>query len=224
MLQTLWSVKGGVGVSVSAAALATSLAHRGRDTLLVDLAGDQPALLGLAEPAGPGVLDWLAARGEPAALGRLRVPVVDRLALLPSGDGPVEGRHVGSPDAGRLVEALDGLAEHVVVDAGVVGGRFAVGSHAELVAGLADAGRSLLVTRACYLALRRGVQASLRADGVVLVADAGRGMDRHDVAAVLGLPVLAVLEADPSVARRVDAGLVARRPLRLLERGLRELV
>lgn len=224
MLQTLWSLKGGVGVSVSAAALATSLAHRGQDTLLVDLAGDQPALLGLAEPAGPGVLDWLVARGEPDSLGRLRVPVVDRLGLLPAGRGAVDGRDPGRLDAGRLAAALEGLAEHVVVDAGVVGGRFTVGGHAELVAGLADAGRSLLVTRACYLALRRGVQEPPRADGVVLVADAGRGLDRHDVAAVLGLPVLAVLESDPSVARRVDAGLVARRPLRLLERGLRELV
>ncbi|MFZ2440837.1 MAG: hypothetical protein WAW51_00670, partial [Ilumatobacteraceae bacterium] len=54
-----WSAKGGSGTTVVSAALALVLSHR-RPALLVDLAGDAPAALGIAEPAGPGVADWLA--------------------------------------------------------------------------------------------------------------------------------------------------------------------
>ena len=41
------SPKGGVGTSVVAAALALRHAHAGHPTVLVDLAGDQPDLLGV---------------------------------------------------------------------------------------------------------------------------------------------------------------------------------
>ena len=46
------------------------------DVLLVDLAGDVPAALGLPEPDGPGLTDWLAAGADVPAdgLGRLEVP------------------------------------------------------------------------------------------------------------------------------------------------------
>ena len=40
VLITLWSVKGGSGVSVVSAGLACSLARDSADTLLVDFAGD----------------------------------------------------------------------------------------------------------------------------------------------------------------------------------------
>jgi hypothetical protein len=153
--------------------------------------------------------------------------------LLPAGhprahhdpDPSAADGHTGAAAAG-LATALGGLADHVVVDAGSVGGRFSEPGHVELVRALADAGRSLLVTRPCYLALRRGVRGAgdvPRADGVVLVADAGRTLDRKDVETVLSLPVLAELEGDPSVARCADAGLLLRRPPRVLERGLRRL-
>lgn len=46
MLVVCWLPKGGVGTSVVAAALALRAAADGTETLLVDLAGDQPAILG----------------------------------------------------------------------------------------------------------------------------------------------------------------------------------
>ena len=54
-----WSAKGGSGTTVVSAALALVLSQS-RPALLVDLAGDLPATLGIAEPTGPRVLDWLA--------------------------------------------------------------------------------------------------------------------------------------------------------------------
>ena len=54
-----WSVKGGAGTTVVAAALALVLS-RSRPMLLADLGGDSPAALGMPEPSGPGLVDWLA--------------------------------------------------------------------------------------------------------------------------------------------------------------------
>ena len=80
-----WSAKGGSGTTVIAAALALVLSQRSATTV-VDLAGDLPAALGIAEPAGPGVRDWMASpNADTAALERLHVPVSDSLQLLPTG-------------------------------------------------------------------------------------------------------------------------------------------
>ncbi len=70
---------------------------------------------------------------------------------------------------------------------------------------------SLLVTRACYLALRRAADPPLRPSGVVLVTEPGRALDRTDVEQVVGAPVRAEVAFDPAVARAVDAGLLASR-------------
>ncbi|MSX93111.1 MAG: hypothetical protein F2749_06770, partial [Actinobacteria bacterium] len=80
-----WSAKGGSGTTVVAASLALVLSHR-RPTVLVDLAADAPAALGIAEPSGPGVVDWLASpTADAAALWRLATPATDTLQLLPRG-------------------------------------------------------------------------------------------------------------------------------------------
>lgn len=54
------SPKGGVGTSVVAAALALRHAHAGHPTVLVDLAGDQPDLLGVSPSSSLGIGDWAA--------------------------------------------------------------------------------------------------------------------------------------------------------------------
>ena len=54
MLITCWSVKGGSGTTVIATSLALLFAKR-QGALLVDLAGDVPAALGLPDPDGPGI-------------------------------------------------------------------------------------------------------------------------------------------------------------------------
>ena len=77
------SPKGGVGTSVVAAALALRHAHAGHPTVLVDLAGDQPDLLGVSPSSSLGIGDW-AAGGDDVpveALTALLLPVV-AVALL----------------------------------------------------------------------------------------------------------------------------------------------
>jgi MinD-like ATPase involved in chromosome partitioning or flagellar assembly len=201
-----WSVKGGSGTTVVSAALALVLS-RTRSALLVDLAGDAPAALGLAEPCGPGVLDWLASpTADHAALAHLAVPVTDTLHLLPRGhDG------AAAPRWGDLAAALAAVGD-VVVDAGT-----------GLPPGelLAAATQSLLVTRPCYLALRRAVAAGVQPTGIVVLEEPGRALNCRDIERALGAPVVAELAYDPAVARAVDAGLLASRLPRTLAHSLR---
>lgn len=209
MLIACWSVKGGVGTTVASVGMAVGATEVARPVLLVDLAGDVPGCLGVAEPAGPGVADWLAAGPDapPDALVRLEQPLHQGLSLLHRGRGPLSpGR------AALLVQVLAASARTVVVDCGridasLVAQRFA-----------AEADRSVLVTRLCVLALRRAVVAPVRPSGVVVVRDAGRSLSLADVEATVGAPVLAEVAVDPSVARAVDAGLArCRIPRRLTE-------
>lgn len=211
MLIACWSSKGGSGTTVVAASLAVLLSRRSPEgALLVDLAGDAPAALGLPEPFGPGLAGWLAAGAEvPAnALGRLETIAAPGLALLPRGIGELRFERA---DALTALLACD--ARPVVVDCGSdpSGAALAVA---------AGATRSVLVTRACFLSLRRALSAPLRPSEVVLLTEPGRSLSRLDVEDCIGAPVVAEVAVDPAVARAVDAGLLAAR----LPRGLaREL-
>ncbi len=213
MVVSCWSAKGGSGTTVVAVSLALVLAARGGSgVLLVDLAGDAPAVLGLADPGGPGLAAWAAAGAEvPAdALSRLEVPVRPGLELLPRGTRALVA------DRLDLLGALL-AADHrtVVVDCGTIA------PDSPAVGLAAGATTSLLVIRPCYLALRRAAAAPIRPSAAVVVAEPGRALDRADVEAVIGVPVTAEVAVEPGVARAVDAGLLASRLPRALQRALR---
>jgi hypothetical protein len=221
MLLSCWSAKGGSGTTVVAAALALVLGRSlDRDAVLVDLAGDAPAALGLTTGVDRGLAEWLAAGVDVPAdgLGRLEVPVTEGVTLLARGDGPLD--HPGPGDRPRVLsQMLSRDPRAVVVDCGRV-----VGSavESELALELArSATHSFLVTRACYLSLRWAANAPLRPSGVVLVAEPGRCLDAVDVEQVVGSPVVATVGVEPAVARAVDAGLLGRRLPRGLARALR---
>ena len=213
MLIACWSAKGGSGTTVVATALASVLARSSPvGGVLADLAGDVPAVLGLPEPDGPGVAQWLAAGAAvpPDALARLEVEVVPGLRVVPCG-GPLPD----APGRGEVLAALLAAdARPVVVDCGSApeGARLAVA---------AAATHSLLVLRPCYLALRRAVASPVRPSGVVLVAESWRSLRARDVEDALGVPVRAVVAHDPVIARAVDAGLLAGRLPGSLRRSLR---
>ena len=211
MLVACWSSKGGSGTTVVATALSLVLSRRGHaGAVLADLAGDAPAALGVPEPSGPGLTGWLAAGDDvpPDALARLEVPSGDGLSLLPRGDGELDPRR-----ADVLAALLTADPRPVVADCGADPD----GAARTLAAG---ATRSILVTRPCFLSLRRALTAPIRPSEVVLLTEPGRALTRADVEDCVGAPVVAEVAVDPSVARAVDAGLLATR----LPRGLaREL-
>jgi hypothetical protein len=214
------AAKGGAGATVVVAGLAAMLAARGDDVLVVDLDGDLPAVLGMAEPA-VGLAEWLAAGPDVSvgALGRVELATgSDRVAVLPLG-----GTREWPPErTAALVSLLEVEHRTVVVDGGVVGAE--VGPLGDLRAAVRGAASStVLVTRACYLALRRALRHDARPDGVVLVREQGRALDAGDVARVLHAPVVAKLDVDPAIARLVDAGLLAAKPPWGLTRALRRV-
>ena len=212
MLLALWSPKGGSGTSVVAAALALVSAAR-CETRLADLAGDQPAILGLPPLPGPteqlpysavgqGLTEWLAAgpSAPTESLDQMAVPVTAGLSLLPCGSGATSN---GLPEAGAALGVALRDSGVVVLDAG--------GSTGGAVDGLLDvADATLIVLRPCYLALRRAVgDARLgRTTGAILVEDAGRALDAADVAAVVGVPVVGRVPVRAEIARAVDAGVL----------------
>ncbi len=216
-----WSVKGGVGTSVAAALLARQAAAESNSgALLVDLDGDAPAVLGIPEPSSPGVAEWLSTSGEVRidALRLLEKEAAEGLSILPRGMGPL--RH---PERAEVM-AREFSSEHrkTVIDCGCLwrpgGDPPTPGSEKSQPndidvrrAVVAQASRSWLVTRSCFLALRRAARAPLQPSGVVLLVESGRALTPGDVEDVVGAPLVMRLEVDPAVARAVDAGILAGR-------------
>ena len=218
MLTVCWAAKGGSGTTVVAAALALSST---RPSLLVDLDGEIPAVLGLPEPDRPGVAEWLASDTSADHLAELLIDIGPRAWLLPWRAAMSELRHeaVAVEHGGRWAALGDWLHDwsnqwgcDVTVD---------VGTRVPPEPLTARADRSLLVTRPCYLSLRRAVRSSCRPTGVILVDEPGRSLGHRDVEHALGAPVEAVVSVDPSVARAVDAGLLAGRLPGVMTRALR---
>ena len=210
MLRSCWSVKGGVGTSVVTALVALQLARQ-RPTWLVDLVGDLDGVLGVAEPAGPGVSDWLGSEAELdwETLTRLATPVAPNLGLVHRGGGDLGSRSRVEP----LAELLADDHHDVVVDCGVVvGDHVDVDGPAPVLAKTATL--SLLVLRRCSLALRRARDLPVTPSGVVLVDEPGRALRRRDVESVVGAPIRAQIPFDPALARMIDAGSLAARPPR----------
>jgi Cellulose biosynthesis protein BcsQ len=214
VLTVCWSPKGGSGTSVVAAALAVQIATGGQECLLVDLAGDQPSILGLPSTDGQGLTDWLAASDDVPfdALRSLELPVAERLRILPRGRA---GSDACSSERLDLAAALFATsAASVVIDAG---------SGISVERWWPASAVTVTTVRACYLALRRLAAEKVSAgDRIVLVEEAGRALTRGDVRAAVG-EVAVHLPWDPAVARAVDAGLLAHRMPRSLHR-LRVLV
>jgi hypothetical protein len=221
MLVSCWSAKGGSGTTTVVGARSEDLAERGDDgALLVDLGGDLPAALGVPEPDGPGLTDWLAAGpAVPAdSLARLEVRLGPGLRLLPRGRGGL----VAPARAEVLAEVLASDLRPVVIDVGVVtadGTGGAAADVARLLAGAAT--QSLLVTRSCFLSLRRALALPLRPSGIVLLVEEGRALGMRQIEDVLGVPVIAEVGIEPAVARAVDSGMLGARVPRNLERSLR---
>jgi hypothetical protein len=190
--------KGGQGTTTVAAAVALASAADGVATVLVDLAGDVAPTLGLpdVDPAP----DLAAALHDAMSVGvglrvvRLTADSIDTTVL----DG---------------LRSLADAGDRIVIDAGDP----ATAAQFDPVATF-----RVLVTRPCYLALRRAATIGWPFDMVVLVDEPGRCLGGADVEAVLGRPVT-VVPHDPTIARTVDAGLLGSRIPHLLATALRRL-
>ena len=186
-----------------------------RPTLLVDLAGDLGFALGVDDTERPGVGDWLRTDVSADRLDELTTDIAPGRGLVLRGAEPTGDLDRWRTLAGWLSRWEADRSGAVVIDAGT----------RSLPAPFVEACTSrLLVTRACYLALRRVRTLAVAPTGVVLVVEPGRGIGVDDVERSCGAPVLATVPWDPNIARAVDAGLLASGRLpRVLRRSVRRV-
>jgi hypothetical protein len=221
MVTLCWAAKGGSGTTVVTSTLAL---ESSRPALLVDLAGEIPAVLGLPEPDRPGIVDWLAGTGPTAQLIDLVLDVNDTTALLPY--RLVAGRSSSSllddvPNE-RWQQFLQWMRDWEERHEGAVWIDAGTGCpNVTLADGVAQ---RWLVTRACYLSLTRAARSPIRPNGVVLVAEAGRSLRLADVERSLAAPVMVKVGCDPKMAHSVDSGLLSMRPPFVIRRAFRRAV
>lgn len=216
MVTICWAAKGGSGTTVVTATVAL---ESKRPALLVDLDGDMTEVLGMPPPDHPGVTDWLRGTGAPSQLSDLAIDIDDTTSLLCAGHARSQSAVSPTEGADRWTQLVSWFDEweqrhhgDVWIDAGT-------GTPAAALAGAVST--RWLVTRACYLSLRRVAQSHVRPTGVVLVAEAGRSLRPRDIERSSGAPIVATIAVDPKVARAVDAGLLVSRPPKTIRRGLR---
>jgi hypothetical protein len=203
---------------VVVASMVLAFARTGRPVVAADFAGDIPLALGLPPGAGPGLCDWLGAGPDvPAdALTRISVATPQGITLIAQGRDDA-GRDADADAGRRLAKALltFQVGSPVIADCG----RADTPAVAEFVA---NADRSLLVIRPCYLALARAVRAP-RPTAVVVVRDRQRALSSRDIEDVLGVPVVTEVPWDAEVAKAVDAGLLMSGMPRRLINAVREV-
>ena len=201
MFITVTATKGGAGATTVAATIGLAAPD---GATLVDLTGDLAAAIGAGDDQGVGVADWLTSDAPVERLDELVVEV-DRSSsvLLPHGSSHEAAVSAAGDRWSLLLDWCDrrsASSAAVVVDAG---------SNTAAVRGADHAGHGIevLVTRACFLALRRRGAGATTPQGVVLIGEPGRSLGPRDVERTLGAPVLATMPWDPTVARAIDAGL-----------------
>lgn len=224
MLTICWSSKGGSGTSTITAGLAALTAAQARQreisttTLVIDLAGDLPAIFGLSYP-NIGLAEWLV-RSVSDDLDELCIDCGQSVRLLSTGSLPLP--EATSSIWSRLANFVtDELAKGrtIFIDAGC-----RPIPESLLQRTTAAERRILLILRPCYLALRRAMAETIEPDGIILVTGGGRVLTSRDVESVLGIPVVAEVPLDPDIARRVDSGLFHSRLPRTLVTHLEPLL
>jgi MinD superfamily P-loop ATPase len=213
MLIILSSPKGGSGTSVVTASLAI-VSSSSTPTLLVDLAGDQAAIMGLPEPP-VGINDWTNGMTH-REFDEILIACNDNLQLAPFGSSAVE---IFSTSAwGNLARELmqrESNGVNIIID-------FGQGDLPLAFNKLAD--MHFMVTRPCYLSLRRAVNIEQKFSGVIVVQEHDRVLTTSDVESVMKLKCVAEVPYSSEISRRVDSGLLISRLPAPLHAALSPLV
>ena len=193
------SSKGGNCTTVTATAFALISALRGQHTVLIDLCGDIPAVIGMTEPASPGVNEWLAESSvaDAQALVTSGTPCADGLVVVHRGARFVDGE----PRWDKFVEAISSLPMNIIIDAGI-------GHVPDQLRHAVD--NVTMVVKPCYLSLRRAARLP-HPTNIFVIDEPGRALTVKDVGHVVGSPVAATIPYDPAIGRAVDAGLLPSR-------------
>lgn len=193
------SPKGGNCTTVTAAAYALLMAARGTPTILIDLCGDIPAAVGMAEPTTPGINDWLTESSplDAQALVTMGTPLTEGLIVVHRGSAFVQGQ----PRWSDLADAISSSPFNVVIDAGI---SFIPDELRNAVSHIT------MVVKPCYLSLRRASRMQ-RPTQLFVVCEESRALTVKDVGHVLGMSVTCEIPYTPAISRAVDAGMLPSR-------------
>lgn len=203
------TAKGGSGGTTVAAAIVLAGAHVGQTPTLIDLAGDATAAFRSVDrpDTAPTVDAWLRSSAPIERLDELADATAPPV-LAWSNDPPHHRRHPNRPvvSAERWGDLLGWCVRRelrtgapVVIDAGADGDELSAAEPAVDTT-------TLLVTRRCYLGVRRAARRP-PPDAIVVVDEPTRAITRRDIERSIGAPVVATLAWDPTIARAIDAGL-----------------
>jgi cellulose biosynthesis protein BcsQ len=158
---TIYSHKGGQGVTTIAAALATLTANAGHKTLIIDTGTDQAAVHGITTDKWAALGDYLTTTA--VTLDDITTHIGDRLDLIETGDTPI------TFDTHTYGLVTSGLGHYDTVIIDTVRAAHPWTRHTDA---------RVLVTRPCYLALRHAT-GQRRPDHVVAITEPGRALDRN---------------------------------------------
>ena len=200
-LTVCWSAKGGAGTTLVCAAWALDAR---KASVLVDVTDDIRLMLDVPAPAGQCLGDWFASDAPPNAVLDLALDLDPTTRLIPRGPAEIGRRSPRWTELGRWMAASN---IEFVADVGL-----GPPPHGLVPPGSADGepprARSVLVTRACYVALSRATSLGERPDGIVLVDEPGHVLTAADISRSLRAPVIAKVAWDPGIARAIDSGLL----------------
>ncbi len=200
-----------VAVGLAIAAMKNSPSTR---TILVDLGGDIPAILGMDEPS-IGLSEWIS---QPSMhdFDDVLIEAAPGLSVLARGRALLPESRSGAWSRAILeLSSRCAQGSMIVVDAGREPIAHDWKPHVT---------RTLLIVRPCYLALRRARLAESSFDGVVAVTEPDRVLTVADIGSVLGVDVVAHVPMTGDIARRIDAGVTLTRPPKQLIDVLTPLV
>lgn len=220
MITLCHAAKGGSGTTIVACLRAIESPG---PVLLVDLEGDVPDMLGIAEPERPGVVDWLVSRAPIAHLDDLLVDVTPDTLLLPAASADTRAS-IRATIATAPVERCDELIDWFDEWAHDSGGSIVVDAGTTVLPTtfLERCPHRWLITRACYLSLRRATRLPVAPTGIVVVEEPGRSLKSRDIEASIRAPIVTTIPWDIRIARSVDAGLLGGSRLpRAVHRSLR---
>ena len=214
MLISVFSPKGGSGVSVTSGVLAKALSIY-QTTLLIECgSGDLEAMLALEVDANYGFFDWLVSENARIeTLLKISTKFSSNLALVPwDSSQQVQGNEIydreqrfqsNTFDCNSVVDSLSSFEGHCVVDCSK--------GETELQKKIIEGSDVvMLVLRQCYLGLFRATQHELisNVDAVLVVKEPGRTISCEQITRTLNCSILLEVDARRDFARAIDAGVL----------------
>ena len=224
MLISVFSPKGGVGVTTCAALFAKALS-KDHSTMLVETCkGDLEAMLALENIANYGFLDWAVSENPRVETLEKISNFFDNQLSLVVGEIPKKSKSdeynehqtefIQNSDFNfsPIVASLASVEGHCVVDCsnGTTRLQRKIIEASDVV---------VMVLRQCYTGLYRATQSELidQVDAVLVVQESGRSISSNQIAQTLSCGVLLEIEARRDFARAIDSGtLWSRTPEKLI--------